>query len=91
MAKAVAMPSDRAKTLRVYRVCGAKETVESSVPASLPEPGVLDPTLARFGPTTPARAGRLADASVDWTDMRSAPASDRNGTSKKKACVVFPV
>ena len=26
--------------------------------------------LARFGPTTPTRAGRLADASVDPTDAR---------------------
>jgi hypothetical protein len=27
--------------------------------------------LARFGPTTPTRAGRLADASVDPTEARS--------------------
>jgi hypothetical protein len=27
--------------------------------------------LARFGPTTPTRAGRLADASVDPTDARN--------------------
>jgi hypothetical protein len=47
--------------------------------------------VARFGPTTPTRARRLADASVDGTDMHNAPASDRNGTGEKKACVVFPV
>jgi hypothetical protein len=28
--------------------------------------------LARVGPTTPTRAGRLADASVDQTDARKA-------------------
>ena len=28
---------------------------------------------ARFGPTTPTRAGRLADASVDPTDARKMP------------------
>jgi hypothetical protein len=28
--------------------------------------------LARVGPTTPTRAGRLADASVDPTDARCA-------------------
>jgi hypothetical protein len=27
--------------------------------------------LARFGPTTPTRAGRLADASVDPTEARN--------------------
>ena len=27
--------------------------------------------LARFGPTTPTRAGRLADASVDHTEARN--------------------
>jgi hypothetical protein len=39
--------------------------------------GVLDDVerrqaedLARFGPTTPKRAGRLADASVDHTEAR---------------------
>jgi hypothetical protein len=47
--------------------------------------------LARFGPTTPTRARRLAGASVDGTDMRNAPASDRDGTGEKKACVVYPV
>jgi hypothetical protein len=39
--------------------------------------------LARFGPTTPTRARRLADASVDPTDARKATVrrfsrSDRN-------------
>jgi hypothetical protein len=28
--------------------------------------------VARFGPTTPTRAGRLADASVDHTEARKA-------------------
>jgi hypothetical protein len=32
-------------------------------------------TLARFGPTTPTRARRLADASVDPTDARNDIAS----------------
>jgi hypothetical protein len=29
-----------------------------------------DSRVARFGPTTPTRAGRLADASVDHTEAR---------------------
>ena len=33
--------------------------------------------LARFGPTTPTRAGRLADASVDPTDAPYMPIDDR--------------
>jgi hypothetical protein len=32
----------------------------------------VESKLARFGPTTPKRAGRLADASVDPTDARCA-------------------
>jgi hypothetical protein len=31
-----------------------------------------DSCVARFGPTTPQRAGRLADASVDPTEARNA-------------------
>ena len=34
--------------------------------------GAEESTLARFGPTTPTRARRLADASVDPTDARNA-------------------
>ena len=33
--------------------------------------------LARVGPTTPTRASRLADASVDPTEARNAPARDQ--------------
>jgi hypothetical protein len=36
----------------------------------LPDTGVFYRTLARFGPTTPKRARRLADASVVPTDAR---------------------
>jgi hypothetical protein len=32
--------------------------------------GAVESTLARFGPTTPTRARRLADASVDPTEAR---------------------
>jgi hypothetical protein len=35
--------------------------------------------LARVGPTTPTRAGRLADASVDSTESRNARAIDAMG------------
>ena len=56
MVKAVAMPWDRANILRVYGIRGATETVDSVAPALLPEPRVLDATLARVGPTTPTRA-----------------------------------
>jgi hypothetical protein len=34
-----------------------------------------DNRVARFGPTTPKRAGRLSDASVDQTEARNIPAS----------------
>jgi hypothetical protein len=34
---------------------------------------VVEQEVARFGPTTPKRAGRLSDASVDPTEPRSAP------------------
>jgi hypothetical protein len=34
----------------------------------------------RCGPTTPKRAGRLADASVDPTDARNAPARGKPWT-----------
>src|SRR5262249_34146456 len=40
--------------------------------------------LARFGPTTPTRAGRLADASVDPTEARKA-AVRRFGRSDRSA------
>jgi hypothetical protein len=38
--------------------------------ASLHTTAVRFARVARFGPTTPTRAGRLADASVDETDAR---------------------
>jgi hypothetical protein len=36
--------------------------------------GAVESTLARFGPTTPKRAGRLADASVDPVEESEASA-----------------
>ena len=49
-------------------------TRESRSPGSLaPTSGLwaTESRLARFGPTTPTRAGRLADASVDHTEARN--------------------
>jgi hypothetical protein len=45
------MASDWAKTLQVYGIREATETVDSPARAPAPEPKVLDPTLARGDPT----------------------------------------
>src|SRR5262249_40994181 len=50
-------------------------------------PGIVWPSetpfsLARVGPTTPTRAKRLADASVDPTDARNAPAFGTTRSSR---------
>src|SRR5262249_7237253 len=50
--RAVGHASHRAKTLRVYWIREATETVDSPARARVPQPGLLNPTLARFGPTT---------------------------------------
>jgi hypothetical protein len=52
------------------------ETQESRSPGSFaPTPGwwAAEFRLARFGPPTPTRAGRLFDASVDPTEARNTP------------------
>src|SRR6516164_4937625 len=41
--------------------------------------------LARFGPTTPTRAGRLADASVDPTEARKTKVADSSRASTNPA------
>src|SRR5262245_8164162 len=44
---------------------------------------VANSDLARVGPTTPTRAGRLADASVDPTEARCAIVKGRAGRSRR--------
>ena len=51
-----------------------KLTAADGSPQPLSKTGLIIRTecrIARFGPTTPTRAGRLADASVDPTDARN--------------------
>jgi hypothetical protein len=50
------MPAHRLNTVQVYGIRDATETVDSPARALVPDPGVLAPTLARVGPTTPKRA-----------------------------------
>jgi hypothetical protein len=50
-------------------MCEASKRTIGGLPGESPS---LEAHLARFGPTTPTRAGRLADASVDPTDARNA-------------------
>jgi hypothetical protein len=49
-----------------------------------------DSRVARFGPTTPTRARRLADASVDPTDARCGRVLNEKGSTGNHASGFFP-
>src|SRR5215813_4954663 len=51
---------------------GSCLAVEPAAKSRRVGPPVAVRRIARFGPTTPTRAGRLADASVDPTEARCA-------------------
>jgi len=52
--------------------------VEGGPPGSVHRPGTNDSRVARVGPTTPTRARRPFDASVDPTEARNAPGSNND-------------
>ncbi len=60
------MPAHRLNTVQVYGIREATESVDSPARALLPDPGVLAPTLAHVGPTTPKQFLRNTRCALTW-------------------------